>query len=170
MSSAVPATMQAVLLSHTGGPEAFTLSSVPVPTLARPDDVLVKLAFTGINYIDTYHRTGLYPLPMPAILGREGAGVVAAVGSDVTSVKVGDRVAFVGPNTYAQYVVLPASKLAPVPKDVSLAQATAAMLQGLTAQALVRSSYAIKAGDTVLVHAAAGGVGGLVVQVRSTRF
>jgi NADPH2:quinone reductase len=164
MASEIGETMKAVVIKQVGGPEVFSYEDFPTPKLNNPTDVLIKLVYTGINYIDTYHRTGLYTLPLPAILGREGAGVVAAVGSSVTSLAVGDRVAFVGPNTYAQYAVLPEDKVVRVPEGVTLAQATAAMLQGLTTQFLVRSTYAVKAGDSVLVHAAAGGVGGLIVQ------
>jgi NADPH2:quinone reductase len=121
----------------------------------------------GLNFIDVYHRTGLYPLPaLPAIIGMEGAGVVEAVGESVGEVSVGQRVAYAGapPGAYAQWRRIPAHRLVPLPDEVSHEQGAAMMLQGMTARYLVRGCYALKAGDTILIHAAAGGVGLMVCQ------
>ncbi|HZN10744.1 MAG TPA: quinone oxidoreductase, partial [Blastocatellia bacterium] len=120
----------------------------------------------GVNFIDVYHRTGLYPLPLPFTPGMEGAGVVEAVGPDVTEVAAGDRVAYaMTPGAYAEYAVVPAWRLVKVPAGVGLEQAAAAMLQGMTAHYLTTSTYPLKAGETALVHAAAGGVGLLLIQM-----
>ncbi len=131
-----------------------------------PGQALVKVQACGVNYIDIYYRTGAYQEPLPATLGREGAGTVEAVGDGVTEVHVGDRVAWAMlPGAYAEYCVLPAQRLVPVPDGVSANDAAAAMLQGMTAHYLTRSTYPLKPGDTCLVHAAAGGVGLLVCQM-----
>lgn len=157
--------MKAIQIKQTGGIEVLESVTEPVPPLANPGDVLIRVAFSGLNYIDTYHRTGLYPLPLPATLGREGSGIAVAVGPDVKHVKVGDRVAFFGPNSYAEYSVQPGDKVYVLPAGISLREAAAVLLQGLTVHALVRDSYHVKPGDTALVHAAAGGTGALLVQV-----
>lgn len=136
---------------------------MPVP---GPGEARVKLTYAGLNFIDVYHRTGLYPLPLPAILGSEGAGTVDAVGAGVTDVRVGERVAFaLHRGTYAEYAVVPTWKLLPVPDGVSDAQAAALLLQGLTAHALALSTVPLKSGNTCLVHAASGGVGLLLTQI-----
>jgi NADPH2:quinone reductase len=129
-------------------------------------EVLVKMAAAGVNYIDIYHRTGLYALPLPLALGMEGAGVVEAIGSGVAEFKPGDHVAFSSQQgAYAEYVVAPAAKVVPVPPQLDLTSAAAAMLQGMTVHFLTHSAYPLKPGDTALIHAAAGGVGLLLVQI-----
>jgi len=128
--------------------------------------VLVEIAYCGINFADTYHRTGLYPVPLPFILGGEASGIVRKVGDHVTSIKVGDRVVFQGVHgTYSTHVVVPQDSIITVPERVSLRDAAAIIVQGLTAHYLMRSTYRVKANDSVLVHAAAGGTGALIVQV-----
>ncbi|MGQ0838540.1 quinone oxidoreductase family protein [Actinokineospora sp.] len=156
---------KAVLVSELGGPDVLTHTDVE-PREPGPGEVLVRVAAAGVNFIDTYHRTGLYPLPLPVVLGLEGAGTVEALGADVTDVAVGDRVAWADAlGSYAEYAVVKASSAVPVPDGVSDETAAAAMLQGLTAHYLVTSTYPVAVGDTVLVHAAAGGVGLLLVQL-----
>jgi len=157
--------MKAIVVENTGGPEALVYRDADKPT-PKAGEALVKLEAIGLNYIDVYHRTGLYPLPRPFIPGMEAAGVVEAVGADVTEVSVGDRVAYaMAPGAYAEYAVVPAWRLVKVPEGVDAQQAAAAMLQGMTAHYLVTSTYSLKAGETALVHAAAGGVGLLLVQM-----
>jgi NADPH2:quinone reductase len=157
--------MKAIRIHAPGGPEALTLDEVPEPT-PGPGQAAVKLAAAGVNYIDVYFRTGAYKAPLPLTLGLEGAGVVTAVGAGVTDVKVGDTVAWTGvPGSYAQVNVVPADRLVKLPAGVSPKEGAAAMLQGLTAHYLVRSSYPLKKGDTCLVHAAAGGMGLLLCQM-----
>lgn len=157
--------MKAIQIHNTGGPEVFRYDDVPVPEPGQ-GEVRVKIAAAGVNFIDIYHRTGLYSLPLPATPGLEAAGVVDAVGAGVTDFKPGDPVAYAGHiGAYAEYSVVPAAKLVPVPPEVDLAVAAAAMLQGMTAHYLVYSTYPLKAGETALIHAAAGGVGLLLVQV-----
>jgi len=142
---------------------------VPRPE-PKAGEVVVKIKAAGLNYIDVYYRTGAYKASFPLTLGQEGAGTVAAVGPDVTNVRVGDRVASVAmAGSYAQYAAAPAEKLVPLPDGVSFKQAATAMLQGMTAQYLTSSTYLLKAGDTCLVHAAAGGVGQLLCQVAKIR-
>jgi len=127
--------------------------------------VLLKQTAVGLNYIDTYHRTGLYPLELPAILGREAAGVVEAVGDDVDSLDVGDRVAYaLEPGSYCEARVIAANRLVRLPEAIDDRTAAAMMLKGLTAQYLLRSCYRVQAGDTILIHAAAGGVGLIACQ------
>jgi NADPH2:quinone reductase len=136
---------------------------VPVP---KANEVVVKLAASGINFIDVYHREGRYKVPLPFTPGQEGAGTVTAVGADVTSVKVGDRVAWCHLlGAYAEYSVVVADRLVPIPAGVTDQQAAAAMLQGMTAQYLAYDTYPLKRGETALVHAAAGGVGLLLTQM-----
>jgi len=161
--------MKAIRVEKTGGPEVMTLADVPEPQL-QPGQVLVRLGAIGVNFIDVYRRSGLYPVGLPHIPGLEGAGTVEAVGDGVTSLKKGDRVAFAdAPGTYCELVALPADRAVPVPSGVSDEQAAAAMLQGMTAHYLALDTYPIREGDTVLIHAAAGGVGTLLVQVARRR-
>jgi len=157
--------MKAVYIEQPGGPEALTYGERPKPVPAA-GQALVKVAYSGVNFIDTYHRGGLYKLPLPAIIGSEGAGTVEAVGEGVTQLKPGDRVAYaMVRGSYAEYHSVPAAQLVAVPDAVSLDIAAAAMLQGMTAHYLTHSTFELKAGHTALVHAAAGGTGRLIVQM-----
>jgi NADPH2:quinone reductase len=157
--------MRAIRIHGFGGPEILSYDDVPTPE-PGPGQARVKLAAVGVNFIDTYHRKGLYPGQLPLTLGQEGAGAVDAVGQGVTELQVGDRVVYASvQGAYAQYAVVPAARLVPIPEGVSFEQAAAAMLQGLTAHYLAFSTYPLKPGDTALIHAAAGGVGRLLVQV-----
>ena len=157
--------MKAIRVHEVGGPEAMTLEDVPQPEPAG-GEARVRLETIGVNYLDTYHRTGLYKVALPFTPGMEAAGVVDAVGSDVKGVRAGDRVAYAGTlGAYAEQAVVPAEKLVPLPDGLDSRDAAAAMLQGLTAQYLTRSTFPLKPGHTVLVHAAAGGVGLLLVQL-----
>ncbi|MGC1650463.1 MAG: quinone oxidoreductase [Candidatus Sulfotelmatobacter sp.] len=157
--------MKAIEVKQPGGPEAMELVELPVPQ-PKANEAVVKLAASGVNFIDVYHREGRYKVPLPFTPGQEGAGVVTAVGADVKSVKVGDRVAWSGPpGSYAEYAALPADLLVPIPAGVTDQQAAAAMLQGMTAHYLSHDTYPLKRGETALVHAAAGGVGLLLVQM-----
>lgn len=141
------------------------LVELPVPQ-AKANEAVVKLAASGVNFVDVYFREGRYKATPPFVLGQEGAGVVNAVGPDVNSVKVGDRVAWTGvQGSYAEYAAIPADRLVPIPKGVSDEQAAAAMLQGMTAHYLSHDTYPLKQGETVLIHAAAGGVGLLLTQM-----
>jgi NADPH2:quinone reductase len=138
---------------------------LPVPQ-PKANEAVVKLAASGVNFIDCYFREGRYKAPLPLVLGQEGAGVVTAVGADAKSVKVGDRVAWSGLlGSYAEFEAVPADRLVPIPQGVSDEQAAAAMLQGMTAHYLSHDTYPLKRGETALVHAAAGGVGLLLVQM-----
>ena len=164
-----PTTMRAVRLHSPGGAEAMAEEHVPVPVPAA-GEALVKVEYAGVNFIDVYKRTGLYKVPLPSTLGEEGAGVVAAVGPGETPVKPGDRVAWAATlGAYAEYAIVPAARLVPVPAAVDLRIAAAVMLQGMTAHYLAASIYPLKAGDRALVHAAAGGVGLLLVQIAKRR-
>jgi len=157
--------MKAIQVKQPGGPEALELVDLPVPQ-PKPDEAVVKIAASGVNFIDTYQREGRYKVPLPFIVGQEGAGVVTAVGAEATSVKLGDRVAWVGiQGSYAEYISVPANRLVAIPEGVSEREAAALMLQGMTAHYLVYSTYPLKSGETCLVHAAAGGAGGLIVQM-----
>lgn len=168
-SSAIPSTMRAVRLHAPGGPEAMALETIPVPRPA-PGQALVRLEAAGVNFIDVYKRTGLYTVPLPATLGEEGAGTVVAVGDAVTEVRAGHRVAWASVlGAYAEFAVVPAAKLVPLPDAVSATQGAAVMLQGMTAHYLATSTYPLGGGDTCLVHAAAGGVGLLLVQIAKRR-
>jgi len=141
------------------------LVELPVPA-PKANEAVVKVAASGVNFIDVYQREGRYKVPLPFVVGQEGAGVVTAVGSDVKSVKAGDRVAWSGPmGSYAEYTAVPADRLVPVPAGVTDQQAAAAMLQGMTAHYLSHDTFPLKGGETALVHAAAGGVGLLLVQM-----
>jgi NADPH2:quinone reductase len=157
--------MKAIRIHNHGGPEVLTYEDVPVPE-PRPGEARVKIEASGVNFIDIYHRTGLYPMNRPCTLGSEGAGIVDAVGEGVTEVKQGDRVAYAMiPGSYAEYAVVPAGKLVPVPDDIDAKSAAGIMLQGMTAHYLTHSTYPLQKDETALVHAAAGGVGLLLVQV-----
>ena len=157
--------MKAIQVKLVGGPEAMELAELPVPQ-PKPNEAVVKLAASGVNFIDVYFREGRYKAPLPLVLGQEGAGAVTAVGADVKSIKVGDRVAWVGLlGSYAEYEALPADRLVPIPHGVSEHQAAGAMLQGMTAHYLSHDTYPLKKGETALVHAAAGGVGLLLTQM-----
>ena len=157
--------MKAIQVTQTGGPEALTLVVLPAPT-PKANEALIEIKAIGINFIDVYFREGRYPAPLPFIAGQEAAGVVAEVGSEVTNVKAGDRVAYCGtPGSYAEYATVPAGRLVKVPAELDFDHAAAAMLQGMTAHYLCRSTYPIKSGETALIHAAAGGVGQLLVQM-----
>ncbi len=155
-----------IQFSHTGGPEVLEFVDAP-PVDPGPGEARVKNAAIGLNFIDIYVRTGLYPAPsLPSGLGSEGAGVVDAVGAGVTHLREGDRVAYAqGPlGAYAQYHTLPADKLVSLPDAVSFETAAACMLKGLTTQYLLRQTYPLKGGETILWHAAAGGVGSIACQ------
>ena len=157
--------MKAVFVEKVGGPENLKYADIPKPSPAA-GQALVKIAAAGVNYIDTYFRTGLYPSPLPIMLGNEGAGTVEAVGPDVSSVRPGDRVAYgMWRGSYAEYAVVPVSQLVKIPDSLDFQTAAAAMLQGMTAHYLTHSTYPLKAGDSCLIHAAAGGVGLLLVQM-----
>jgi NADPH2:quinone reductase len=161
--------MKAIRIDAFGGPEVLRLADVPDP-VAGPGEIVVRVEAAGLNFIDVYHRTGLYPNPLPFVPGQEGAGVVAQVGPDVTRWQEGDRVAWTSiPGSYAARVRLPADRAVAVPLGMSTDTAAALMLQGLTAHYLCTSTYPLKKGDTCLVHAAAGGVGLLLVQMAKRR-
>jgi NADPH2:quinone reductase len=157
--------MKAIQIQKTGRPEALQLVDLPVPQ-PKPNEAVVKIAAAGVNFIDTYQREGRYKVPLPFVLGQEGAGVVTAVGSEVKSVKPGDRVAWASVlGAYAEYAAVPAERLVPIPQGVSERDAAAAMLQGMTAHYLSHDAYPLKRRETALIHAAAGGVGLLLVQM-----
>lgn len=157
--------MKAIVVEEYGGPEQLRLVDLPMPE-PGPADVVVEIAASGVNFIDVYFRTGLYKMPFPVGLGSEASGIVSAVGSEVREVSVGDRVAYaMTRGSYAEYARVPAASVVKLPGGVSLDQAAAVMLQGMTAHYLTRSTFALKPGDTCLVHAAAGGTGALVVQM-----
>jgi NADPH:quinone reductase len=161
--------MKAVRVHQYGGPEVLTYEDVPVPE-PKVGEACVKIEASGINYIDIYQRSGLYPMKTPFTLGTEGAGIVDAIGPDVTEVKKGDRVAYAMiPGSYAEYAIVPAARLVPVPPSIDARSAAALMLQGMTAHYLTHSTYALQKGDTALIHAAAGGVGLLLVQIAKQR-
>jgi NADPH2:quinone reductase len=161
--------MKAIRVHQYGGAEILKYEEVPVPEPGA-GEARVKIEAIGLNYIDVYQRTGLYQLKLPFTLGMEAAGVVDAVGGNVTEVKVGDRVAYsMISGAYAEYAVVPSSRLVPVPKNIESRSAAATMLQGKTAHYLTHSTYPLKTGDTALVHAAAGGVGLFLVQIAKRR-
>jgi len=155
----------AIRIHKTGGPEVMRWEEVAVGD-PGPGEARIRHAAVGLNYIDTYHRTGLYPLPLPSGLGMEGAGVVEAVGEGVVDLKPRDRVAYAGGpvGAYSQVRCLPADRLLKLPDGIDFRTGAAMMLQGLTAAYLLRRTYAVQAGDTVLIHAAAGGVGLIACQ------
>ena len=157
---------KAIRIHATGGPAVMRWEDHD-PGDPGPGEVRLRHEAVGLNFIDVYHRTGLYPLPaLPAVLGLEGAGVVESVGADVSDVKAGDRVAYAGvpPGAYAQERCIPAHRLVRLPDSISTRQAAGMMLQGMTARYLLHGCYPVKAGDRILIHAAAGGVGSIVCQ------
>ena len=157
--------MQAIRPRQTGGPEVLRLEDVPTPR-PGPGEVLVHVEAAGLNFIDIYHRTGLYPVPLPIAIGLEGAGTIEQVGSEVRDVKVGGRVAWASvPGSYATHVLAPAERLVPVPDSVATEVAAALLLQGMTAHYLMKTIFALRTGHVALVHAAAGGVGLLLTQM-----
>ena len=157
--------MKAMRVHKYGGPEVLTLEEIPVPE-PKAGEARVKIEAIGVNYIDVYQRTGLYPLQTPFTLGTEGAGIVDAVGPNVTEVKKGERVGYAMiPGSYAEYAIVPAARLVPIPPNIDARSAAALMLQGMTAHYLTHSTYPLKKGETALLHAAAGGVGLLLIQI-----
>jgi NADPH2:quinone reductase len=162
--------MKQIQVKEPGGPERMQLVELPAPAAPGPKQALVRIAFSGVNFIDIYFRTGLYKADVPITLGSEAAGTVEAVGPEVTEVAPGDRVAYAMlRGSYADYAVVPAAQLVRIPAGVDFQSAAAAMLQGMTAHYLTHSTYPLKNGDTCLVHAAAGGAGGLTVQMAKIR-
>jgi NADPH2:quinone reductase len=156
--------MKAIRAHEHGGPDTLTPEDVAIPQL-QPGDVLVRHEHIGVNFIDIYQRRGFYRMTLPFTPGNEGAGIAAAVAPDVTGIDTGDRVAYaMVPGAYAEYASVPASKVVRLPPDVDTRVAAAIMLQGLTAQYMTRSVFPVKPGDTIAVHAAAGGLGRLLVQ------
>ncbi len=157
--------MRAIRVHDYGGPEVLRLEDLPVPE-PGPGEARVKIAAAGVNFIDIYHRSGQYKGVLPMTLGMEAAGVVDAVGPDVSDVQVGDRVVYaMRQGAYAEYAIVPATMLVRVPEGIDLHQAAAVMLQGMTAHYLAHSTYPLRPGDIALIHAAAGGVGLLLVQI-----
>ncbi len=157
--------MKAIQVQKTGGAEVLQLVDLPAPT-PKPNEALVEIRATGVNFIDVYHREGRYPTPLPFVIGQEAAGVVTAVGANVEQFKSGDRVAYTSVmGSYAEFAAVPADRLVRIPAGVSDHQAAAAMLQGMTAHYLAHDTFPLKRGDTALIHAAAGGVGLLLVQM-----
>ncbi|HXQ70489.1 MAG TPA: quinone oxidoreductase [Pyrinomonadaceae bacterium] len=157
--------MKAIQVSQTGGPEVLALVDVPEPK-PKPNEALVQIKAAGVNFIDVYFREGRYPTQVPFINGQEGAGVVTEVGSEVKTFKPGDRVAYTGAlGSYAEYAAVPESRLVKIPDGLDFEHAASAMLQGMTAHYLLHSTYKLQAGETALIHAAAGGVGLLLVQM-----
>lgn len=154
----------AIRIHETGGPEALRWEEITVGK-PGPGEILVRNTAVGLNFVDTYQRSGLYPMPLPATIGREGAGMVEAVGRRVKDFKPGDRVAYVDPSgSYAESLLRPAERLVKIPAGVSDRTAAAMMLKGMTAQFLLRRTYRVKKSETILVHAAAGGVGQILCQ------
>ena len=156
---------RAIRFAKTGGPEVLEWQQVEVGK-PGPGQVRIRHTAVGLNYIDTYQRSGLYPMPLPSSLGSEAAGVIEEVGPGVTDLKPGDRVAYAGgpPGAYSEERVMPAERLVPLPDGISDQQAAAMMLKGMTAWYLIRRTHVVKSGDTILIHAAAGGVGLIVCQ------
>jgi NADPH:quinone reductase len=159
------AVMKAIQVTEVGGPEVLQLVDAPVPT-PKANEAVVQIKAAGVNFIDVYYREGRYPASLPFIPGQEGAGIVSAIGSEVSDVKPGDRVAYTGViGSYSEFAAVPADRLVRIPDRLDFSQAAAAMLQGMTAHYLSHSTFPISAGQTVLIHAAAGGVGLLLVQM-----
>ena len=157
--------MKAIRVNEHGGPEVLAFMDVDTPCIGE-GEVLVKIESAGINFIDTYQRSGLYQIPLPSTLGLEAAGTVVETGANVTGLNIGDRVAYTNvAGAYAEFAAVPADKLVAIPEGVSFDQGAAAMLQGCTAHYLCMSTYPVKAGDLCLIHAAAGGVGLLLIQM-----
>jgi NADPH:quinone reductase len=161
--------MRAIQVTETGGPEVLRLAELPDPE-PGPGQLLVELAAAGVNYLDTYFRSGAYPMPLPFIPGSEGAGTVTAVGPDTSGVAVGDRVAWATSfGSYAEQAVVATEQAVPVPEGVDSETAAGSLLQGMTAHYLTVSVHPVQPGDTVLVHAAAGGMGQLLTQLATAR-
>lgn len=157
--------MKAIVVRAPGGPDALALAELPLPE-PRAGEVVVRIAAAGVNYIDVYHRTGRYPLPVPFTPGQEAAGTVVTVGPDVSDVREGDRVAWVGVGgAYAEFAAVPAARLVPVPARLADRDAAACLLQGMTAHYLTHDTHPIRPGEWVLIHAGAGGVGLLLTQM-----
>jgi len=157
--------MRAIQIYQTGGPERLVYAEIDKPS-PKPGEALIAVEAIGVNFIDVYFREGRYPSPLPFVPGQEAAGTVVAVGDGVTVVKGGDRVAWCGVSgAYAEFAVVPAARLVAVPDDITLTQAAAAMLQGMTAHYLSHSTCSIKPNDAVLIHAGAGGTGLLLTQM-----
>ena len=157
--------MKAIRVQAYGGPDQLVYQDVEKPE-PQPNEALVKIDAIGVNFIDVYHRTGLYPLPLPFTPGSEAAGTVESIGSEVSDIAVGDRVAYaMAVGSYAEYAAVPAARLVKLPERIDAQTGAAAMLQGMTAHYLSTSTYPLKSGDTALVHAAAGGVGLLLIQM-----
>jgi NADPH2:quinone reductase len=157
--------MKAIQVKQTGGPEVMELIELPVPQ-PKPNEAVIKVGAAGVNYVDVYYREGRYKAPLPFVVGQEAAGTVSAVGSEVKDIAVGDRVAHASTlGSYAEYMAVAADRLVKIPQGVSDREAAAAMLQGMTAHYLAYDTYPLKKGETALVHAAAGGVGLLLVQM-----
>src|SRR5262245_19653027 len=157
--------MKAIQVEKCGGPEALTLVDIPVPK-PKSNEAIVKISASGVNFIDCYFREGRYPATPPIAIGQEAAGVVSEIGGEVTSVRVGDRVAYTQVRgSYAEYAAVPEASLVHVPDGISDQQAAAVMLQGMTAHYLIHSTYPLRGGETTLIHAAAGGTGLLLVQM-----
>ena len=160
--------MKAILIHQHGDPDVLTFEEGPLPE-PGPGEARVRLHAAGVNYIDTYHRRGLYKVTLPLIPGMEGSGIVDAIGDGVSDVVAGDRVAYaMHLGAYAEYAVVPVWRLVKLPGYIATDIAAAAMLQGMTAHYLIHSTYAVQEGDDVLVHAAAGGMGLLLVQMAKT--
>lgn len=157
--------MRAIQIETLGGPDVLKIVDLPKPS-PKPGEILVAQTAIGVNFIDTYHRTGLYPIKLPSGLGMEGAGIVEAIGEGVTRFKTGDRVAYAsGPiGAYSEFHVVNAERAVAVPEGVELTTAAAALLKGMTAEFLLRRCYPLQAGQFTLIHAAAGGVGQIMVQ------
>jgi NADPH:quinone reductase len=157
--------MKAIQVKQTGGPEVMELVDLPVPQ-PKPNEAIVKIQASGVNFIDVYNREGRYKAPLPFVLGQEAAGVVSAVGAEAKGIAEGDRVAYTNVlGSYAEYAAVPADRLVKIPAGVGEREAAAAMLQGMTAHYLSHDTYPLKKGQTALIHAAAGGVGLLLVQM-----
>jgi NADPH2:quinone reductase len=157
--------MQAIVVSEQGGPDALVATEVPHP-VPEPGEVVVRVDYAGVNFVDTYKRRGLYPVEVPFIPGEEGSGEVAAVGEGVVELAVGDRVAWSGvTGAYAELAAIPSDRVLAVPEGVSSDVAAAVLLQGMTAHYLVHDTYPLQAGDRCLIHAGAGGVGRLLIQM-----
>jgi NADPH:quinone reductase len=157
--------MKAIQVKHTGGPEVLELSELPIPQ-PKANEAVVKIHASGVNFIDVYYREGRYKAQLPFIVGQEAAGVVSAVGLEVKGIAVGDRVAYTMLlGSYAEYAAVAADRLVKIPAGVNDREAAAAMLQGMTAHYLTHDTYPLKRGETALIHAAAGGVGLLLVQM-----
>lgn len=161
--------MKAIQVKETGGPERMQAVEIPAPK-PGPKEAVVKIAASGVNFIDVYLRTGLYKTELPVTLGMEAAGTVESVGAEVSEVRPGDRVAYaMARGSYAEYALVPAWQLVKVPEHMDLKSAAAAMLQGMTAHYLTNSTFPLKSGQTCVVHAAAGGAGRLIVQMAKMR-